>query len=248
VDLEKICSVCEKPFTKGKEKCQSCYMKIRYREKRDYLLAYQRKLKESDPVRFLQKKRDNRNARKITVNAAKVARRNGIRKKCLIHYGGESPTCSKCGENHIELLVLDHINGGGNKLGIHDLYEWTHARKFPTGFQVLCHNCNYVKGNGHTNATSKRPWVRRAKQLVMDHYGKCTCKCCRITDIDKLALDHLGDGAEHRRALGFQGGYRMYLWCIRNLFPPIFQILCHNCNFAKWAYGECVHTKSIAAV
>jgi hypothetical protein len=26
-------------------------------------------------------------------------------------------------------------------------------------------------------------------------------------------------------------------------YPPGYQVLCHNCNWAKYAYGECPHQK-----
>ena len=36
------------------------------------------------------------------------------RMACLEYYSRGSPRCACCGESHIEFLVIDHINGGGN--------------------------------------------------------------------------------------------------------------------------------------
>jgi len=51
-----------------------------------------------------------------------------------------------------EFLTIDHINGGGNKqkqeiggAGI-KLYLWMKRNNYPSGFQVLCMNCNFAKG------------------------------------------------------------------------------------------------------
>lgn len=52
-------------------------------------------------------------------------------------------------------LSIDHIDGGGTKhrkeIGIKNgkggnMSFWIIKNKFPTGFQVLCHNCNMAKG------------------------------------------------------------------------------------------------------
>lgn len=65
---------------------------------------------------------------------------------CLEHYGG---ICACCKENRYEFLALDHINGGGNKqrkiIG-GSLVRWLKKNKYPTGFRILCHNCNHSLG------------------------------------------------------------------------------------------------------
>ena len=52
------------------------------------------------------------------------------------------------------------------------------------------------------------------------------------------------DGADHRRKIGVKGGIDMYMWILKNNFPPIFQILCHNCNWSKrHPSGKCIHKR-----
>lgn len=70
----------------------------------------------------------------------------------ISHYGGQ---CSCCGEIRMEFLTIDHIDGGGHKhrsllkeRGT-TFYRWVIKNKFPSGFQVLCLNCNmgrYLNG------------------------------------------------------------------------------------------------------
>ena len=69
-----------------------------------------------------------------------------IKKQVIAHYGNK---CACCGESSIVFLVIDHINGGGNKE--HDkvghgtrFYRWLIKNSFPEGYQVLCHNCNFA--------------------------------------------------------------------------------------------------------
>lgn len=62
--------------------------------------------------------------------------------------------------------------------------------------------------------------------------------------MDFLAIDHVeGNGAAHRRELGGTGTV-FYAWLVKNNFPKEFQILCHNCNFAKFRNGGvCPHQR-----
>ncbi len=67
-----------------------------------------------------------------------------LRYTTLVAYGGESPKCSCCGESCYAFLCVDHIDGNGS--GDHKgLYLRLKSEGFPSGFQVLCHNCNWGK-------------------------------------------------------------------------------------------------------
>ncbi len=61
-------------------------------------------------------------------------------------------TCKCCGEQEINFLAIDHINGGGSK---HRKalkkpgkmwWKWLKEEGYPKEFQILCHNCNMAKG------------------------------------------------------------------------------------------------------
>ncbi len=82
-------------------------------------------------------------------NQRRRAKHQELRRLVLCHYGGTPPRCACCGEDLYEFLALDHINGGGRKharsVNSH-LYQWIHANNFPSGFRVLCHNCNQSLG------------------------------------------------------------------------------------------------------
>ena len=68
----------------------------------------------------------------------------------LRHYSNsDHPYCSSCGENILRFLVIDHIDGKGNehrktiKRKSDSFYRWLIENRFPSGFRVLCHNCNH---------------------------------------------------------------------------------------------------------
>ena len=64
-------------------------------------------------------------------------------------YGGCK--CALCNNVDFDVLVLDHITGGGTKQrkelypysGGNGIYRWVKNNNFPSGFRVLCLNCNW---------------------------------------------------------------------------------------------------------
>lgn len=81
------------------------------------------------------------------------------------------------------------------------------------------------------------------KDAAYAAYRGYRCACCGITEPVFLCLDHVNnDGAEHRRK-GNYCGLNLYRWLRKHGYPPGFQVLCHNCNFAK-QFGPCPHQKA----
>jgi hypothetical protein len=90
--------------------------------------------------------------KKYTKEYAKKYRTN-LKIEILSHYSNSLvPYCACCNEKHIEFLAIDHIDGSGakhrkeNKLFGMSFYRWLKKNNYPEGFQVLCFNCNWVKG------------------------------------------------------------------------------------------------------
>jgi len=99
-----------------------------------------------------------------------------------------------------------------------------------------------------TKAHARRLMKKRGAELraaVLLAYGN-VCACCGESHKEFLVIDHVDDnGAAHRRQLfGSQkgSGQATYRWLQSNGFPPGFQTLCHNCNWAK-AHGGCPHQR-----
>jgi hypothetical protein len=89
---------------------------------------------------------------RVKLNAAYKKQRDKNRLICIVHYGGPEPKCACCGENRLEFLSIDHIKGKGNahrkeiKRWGSTFYKWLIQNRFPRGFRVLCHNCNFSLG------------------------------------------------------------------------------------------------------
>lgn len=79
--------------------------------------------------------------------------RHRLKIEVLTYYSmGEELQCARCGIKDIDVLCLDHIEGGGRKdrqkrdtVGGYKLYQQLKRESFPAGYQTLCFNCNIKK-------------------------------------------------------------------------------------------------------
>ena len=62
-------------------------------------------------------------------------------------YGG--PICAGCGSTDVEVLEIDHIEGGGRKHFREEhissgtqFHQWLKRNNYPAGFRILCPTCN----------------------------------------------------------------------------------------------------------
>lgn len=113
----------------------------------------------------------------------------------------------------------------------------------------ICPRCGKQPPNEHMKHCNdcleiQRQYALSVKEKAYNGYGGYKCNCCGETTPEFLNLDHVhDDGAEHRRQAGNRGsGTGLYLWAIKNGFPPILQVLCANCNLGKRLNkGVCPH-------
>lgn len=100
------------------------------------------------------------------LRAKTTAWRKNLRLQVLHHYTSGQMSCACCGESNPEFLCIDHTDGGGNKhrkqigYGGYAIYIWLRQQGYPSGFRVLCFNCNYAVIGGkscpHTYRSSAR--------------------------------------------------------------------------------------------
>lgn len=162
----KLCSVCGqtkavddfhwKTKSEGirQEKCKKCacdYAK-KYRLIHGEQLNSAKRGKYVIAKEFINSKRRDRyrSDEKYRVSQNKGTRewgdkyRRDNKKKVFEHYGY---SCKCCGEEEPKFLSIDHVEGDGSKhrksLRHNNIYIWLVKNGFPSGFQVLCHNCNH---------------------------------------------------------------------------------------------------------
>lgn len=99
--------------------------------------------------------------------------------------------------------------------------------------------------NGDSVRERRRERNQQLRAVAFAAYGGFRCVCCGETKHSMLTLDHVeNNGKEHRKSIkGLRWAGTMYLWLIKNGFPPGFQVLCYNCNISKFRCGGvCEHT------
>lgn len=103
-------------------------------------------------------------AERLRLNKIAVKANKALKDEVYAAYGGYS--CSCCGTETKEFLSIDHIKGdgkehrklvGGGGRGV-ALYAWLKRNNFPSGFRILCLNCNFSLG--HFGYCPHRPQYR----------------------------------------------------------------------------------------
>lgn len=158
-------------------------------------------------------------------------------------YGGA--VCARCGEDHLDVLTIDHIGGWGaghrRAEGIgsgSSFYRFLKRLNYPPlPLRVLCFDCNLAEYVGEGEPVTKdERYRRKLKTDAFDAYGGPVCAHCGETRLACLTVDHIdGGGNAHRRKVG--AGWQFYKQLRRDGYPPGYRILCMNCNHLKYLHG-----------
>ncbi len=115
----------------------------------------------------------------------------------------------------------------------------------PKGGTTVCVGC--VEKRREKSSGRRRVF----KSECLEAYGGAVCACCGERGLEFLTIDHInGDGAGHRRQIGLEvegkatkshGSRNFYWWLKLHNWPPGFQVLCMNCNWAKKSKSHCPH-------
>ena len=83
------------------------------------------------------------------------ARSLAIKIEVMTHYGNGECKCVMCGYDIIAALTLDHIDDDGYKEAKSgkSLYLYLRKHSYPSGYQTLCMNCQYVKRDANGNGS-----------------------------------------------------------------------------------------------
>lgn len=137
-------NLCKKCNNERHKEYMNNLPKEKKEQRRQYQKEYSKKNKENIAIQSLKWQRNNRKK----IRKSQIKHRKKLRLQVLTHYGGNPPICDCCGEDHIEFLTIDHIEGGGNahrkKIGRSgtEFYRWLIKQGYPEEYRVLCYNCN----------------------------------------------------------------------------------------------------------
>ncbi len=158
---EKLCPHCRKilplsAFGKSSDRrlgvqvyCKQCRGRTAS-SNQEYLNSYHKKYRRKKKYKDWYREWKMKNADHIFHQ--KISYKQALRLAAFDAYGG--PSCSCCKEKQLQFLIIDHIDGGGTKhrksmKSGSAIYTWLKKNGYPSGFRVLCHNCNwgiYVNG------------------------------------------------------------------------------------------------------
>ena len=111
----------------------------------DWIKENRKKHRQKDIARAAKWNKDNRERH----NKHCLNHYYRLQDKVIMAYGGYR--CACCGETEPFFLTIDHVNNDGKshrktfQSSGDGLYKWLIKNKFPSGFQVLCMNCNHGK-------------------------------------------------------------------------------------------------------
>ena len=141
--------------------------------------------------------------------------------------------------------------------GVNGTYPISYCKDCDNEYHRKSRMKNYWANAGRErNKAIERYWSNHEEALAMRKKGRDKlrmevliaysgnppkCACCSETNLIFLVTDHInGGGNQHRLAIKGYKTVSIYAWLRKNNYPAGFQILCHNCNFAK-SHGGCPH-------
>ena len=162
---------------KGENKASE---EVRKQRLKDYWKRYYEANKELLREKSKEKYRMNRQdpAKLAELKAKNKIRFKELKIEVMNAYGGLVCSCDHdgvpCGEHPLEFLALDHING--ERLIPKDptgqsLYRTLKKESYPSGFRVLCHNCNCSLGFfgycPHSKTEKQERWHEKSTNVVI---------------------------------------------------------------------------------
>lgn len=143
--LNRICPHCNISFTAANERKVYCSRRCKQKasRKRQYHhdVDTSRAKNRSKWKRYYQ-------AHKEQIN---ITYRHDVKINVLTHYGNAKLACVQCGEARLPCLTIDHVDNNGNldrkgrNLYGSNFYKMLRRQNYPSGFQTLCMNCQFIK-------------------------------------------------------------------------------------------------------
>lgn len=111
--------------------------------------------------------------------------------------------------------------------------------------KTLCSRHYQKQNGGHGQSKWQKKTLEKLRHIVITHYSEDNknpfCSCCGENIYEFLTLDHINnDGATHKKSLS-NNPISLHNDIINSGFPPVYDVLCHNCNWARGFLKKCPH-------
>jgi len=177
----KICDWCGQPFqlvASAQKRCEKCRIPARLELARRQSSAWYYNNPEKAKIRRQRAFEKHPGQYRETKRRYENRRRAQFRRIVIGFYTHGTYRCACCGEDEWDFLELDHINGGGRKENLRmfgresssPLYRWLARNGFPSGYQILCANCNRSKAKHAVCVHKRRVPAPYEKHLTLDSW------------------------------------------------------------------------------
>ncbi len=164
----KECDRCHKqyePSSANQKHCPDCRPLVRREWDRVHNSEYRRKYPERVKESAKRWKEEHRELFSMKQHVYYARYVNRMRRKLVGHYSNGTFRCACCGESQFDFLCIDHVNNNGaeerralfgrNSTRGYAFYIWLIKNGFPSGYAILCMNCNFSKGKHGVCAHTK---------------------------------------------------------------------------------------------
>lgn len=163
--------------------------------------------------------------------------------------------CRRCGvEKPLEMFSVANAKRGWRRHECKDCERVRHQSYVAASKEAIrAGKQSYYRANREREIARAGQWAKanpkRRREIALAYYyrmqdaairayGGYHCCWCGIEEPLVLCIDHVAnDGRAHRREIGSMGGHRFYKWLRDHDYPDGFQVLCMNCNHAKYRNG-----------
>lgn len=211
------------------------YNKQYYQNNRERLLDQAAEYRQNNRERIAEYYQNNREK----VRGKQVEYYQNLRSMAYKLLGNHCMYCGCCGP---DMLVIDHINGGG-KLEVRELGSHIYARVINhpdpnSTYQLLCATCNEIKAyesGERATGTNHADAIYRSglRDQIIRELGTYCHNCGWNRDGQVLHIDHVKNngGAERKKFGG--ANFKYYQYILDNLSSGDYTILCPCCHLAK---------------
>ena len=103
--------------------------------------------------------------------------------------------------------------------------------------KLLERNRQWCRDHPEVKRAQQERYRKRIRAEVIAAYGGA-CACCGADYPSHLTIDHINGGGSAERKK-HSSSYALERRLRREGFPPGYQVLCWNCNWAKHREGAC---------
>jgi len=159
-------------------------------------------------------------------------------------YSKNSKHCKSCVSEAVARMPKKEFKKNCSKCGgpWDDSSHYSWCKNCARKYIVLWREKNYE--HFYKQVAARNLEIRKEVLAYYSPGGIVQCVCCSIPNYEFMTIEHSsGNGSKHRKELK-RHGVNFLKWLKAQGFPPGYEVLCFNCQYALGTYGKCPHGKT----